>query len=445
MTPDLVQRKVKSALNKMTPEKFDKISDDILTIAAQSKDETDGRTLRQVIQLTFEKACDEAHWASMYAKFCKRMLETMSTDIKDENVKDKHGQPVTGGALFRKYLLNRCQEEFERGWEVNLPEKPEGQTEEAAMLSDEYYIAAAAKRRGLGLIQFIGELFKLQMLTTRIMHECVLKLLNFEGVPDDAAIESLTKLLRTIGATMDSLEQGRPTMDMYFDRINKIVDMPGLPSRLKFMLMDVKDLRKSSWRSKDDAKGPKTIQEIHQEAALAQQQADLDRQRQSQRGGGGGGGPPIGRGDARSFSGGGPMPPPDYNRNQVNMDDLKKLTRGAAGRNTSVASNLGPASLLSGSRSNSGRKGLGPGSARAGEDSGMSSRTGTPPAKDKESSTNVNAFRYVFQTLRYSSIANRPAVHSRHSMDQAKEPTMPRRSRQRHHPCPSRRPRPQAT
>lgn len=161
MAPDMVQRKVKAALNKMTPEKFDKIADQILEIAGQSKNEQDGRTLRQVIQLTFEKACDEQHWSSMYAKFCAHMLNTMSTEIKDENVRDKHGNPVVGGALFRKYLLNRCQEEFEKGWEINLPDKPEGQEGEAALLSEEYYIAAAAKRRGLGLIQFIGELYKL--------------------------------------------------------------------------------------------------------------------------------------------------------------------------------------------------------------------------------------------------------------------------------------------
>jgi translation initiation factor 4G len=201
MPPDMVQRKVKAALNKMTPEKFDRIADQIQEIAAQSKDENDGRTLRQVIQLTFEKACDEAHWASMYARFAERMLRTMSPEIRDETVVDKHGNPVVGGALFRKYLLNRCQEEFERGWEVNLPEKPEGQSGEAALLSDEYYIAAAAKRKGLGLIQFIGELYKLKMLTLRIMHECVLKLLDFEGLPDESAIESLVKLIRTVGST----------------------------------------------------------------------------------------------------------------------------------------------------------------------------------------------------------------------------------------------------
>lgn len=392
LTPDLVQRKVKAALNKMTPENFDKIAGQILEIAAQSKDETDGRTLRQIIQLTFEKACDEAHWASMYAKFCQRMLTSMSGDIKDETVIDKNGRPVVGGALFRKYLLNRCQEEFERGWEVNLPEKPEGQTEEAAMLSDEYYIAAAAKRRGLGLIQFIGELYKLGMLTLRIMHECVLKLLNFEGMPDESAVESLVKLLRTVGATMENAENGPKMISMYFDRIEKIMAIPGLPSRLHFMLLDIVDLRKRGWRSKDDNKGPKTIQEIHEEAQAAHQAAELERQRTSQRGGGGGGRLPMGRGDARSFSGGGMMPPPDYPRNQIAMDDLRKLSKGASGRNVSQgAGGLGPSFM--GPRSSSGRKGLGPGMMQRGEESGGSSRTGTPPVKEKESTSHTNAFR----------------------------------------------------
>ena len=237
MAPDVVQRKVKSNLNKMTPNNFDKISGQILAIAHQSKDETDGRSLRQVIQLTFEKATDEAHWAEMYAQFCKRMLESMSPEIKDENILDKKGEVVVGGALFRKYLLTRCQTEFERGWKLNLPEKPEGETEEAAMLSDEYYIAAAAKRRGLGLVRFIGELYKLQMLTERIMHDCVKKLVDFKGVPDEAEVESLTSLLKTIGQQLDSSEKGHSIMDAYFQHIKGMINLKDLPSRLRFMLM----------------------------------------------------------------------------------------------------------------------------------------------------------------------------------------------------------------
>ncbi|GME64009.1 hypothetical protein GTA08_BOTSDO05754 [Neofusicoccum parvum] len=391
LTPDVVQRKVKAALNKMTPEKFDRISDQILEIAKQSENETDGRTLRQVIQLTFEKACDEAHWASMYAKFCKRMLETMSPAIKDENVRDKNGNPVLGGNLFRKYLLNRCQEDFEQGWESNLPMKKEGESEEAAMLSDEYYVAAAAKRRGLGLIQFIGELYKLGMLTVRIMHECVMRLLNFEGVPDESNIESLVKLLRTVGATMETSEAGSQMIRAYFERIEKVKDLPALPSRMHFMLLDMVDLRRKGWKSKDDSKGPKTIQEIHEEAMAAQHQAELEKMRNPPRGGRA----QMGRGDARSFSGGGMMPPPDYKHNTLGMDDLRKLSKNASGRTSSSGpGTFGPSSLFAG-RSGSGRRNLGPGGGlnRTGDDSGNSSRTGTPPVKEKDSSAHhVNSF-----------------------------------------------------
>ena len=239
MPPDVVQKKVKSQLNKMTPSNFEKISSQILEIVGQSKHESDGRTLRQVIQLTFEKATDEAHWAEMYANFCKRMQENMSPEIKDESIK-KDGKPVVGGGLFRKYLLTRCQAEFERGWKANLPE--EG-SKEAKLMSDEYYIAAAAKRRGLGLVRFIGELYKLGMLTERIMHECVKKLVDYDGMPDEAEVESLTSLLRTIGFNLDHAqdERSRPLMDVYFQRINIMMGIDGLPSRLRFMLL-VSDL-----------------------------------------------------------------------------------------------------------------------------------------------------------------------------------------------------------
>lgn len=388
MAPDMVQRKVKAALNKMTPEKFDKISDQILEIASQSKNETDGRTLRQVIQLTFEKACDEAHWAGMYAKFCHKMLTAMSAEIRDETIKDKNGNPVVGGALFRKYLLNRCQEEFERGWEVNLPQKPEGESEEIKLMSDEYYVAAAAKRRGLGLIQFIGQLYKLGMLTIRIMHECVLRLLNFEGEPDESAIENLTTLLRSVGGTMYENEQGQALLNTYFERINeKILSSEALPSRPRFMVLDLIDLRKAGWRGKDDAKGPKTIQQIHDEAMAAQAKAEAERMRKP---GGPGGRPMGGRGDSRNFSAN--MPPPqDFSRTNVNMDDLRRLQNRGASRNTTggglgPGGNLGPGGGLGprGSR----RGNLGPGG------SGTTTRTNTPPVEaKKEEPSQSNAFR----------------------------------------------------
>lgn len=85
---------------------------------------------------------------------------------------------------------------------------------------------------------------------------------------------------------------------------------------------------------------------------------------------------PAGRGDARNFSG--PMAPPDYQRNQVATDDLRRLGNRRQASTTGPARTLGPSSMFS-SRSNSGRPSpLGPpvntSTARS-NDSGMTSRT----------------------------------------------------------------------
>lgn len=57
-----------------------------------------------------------------------------------------------------------------------------------------------ARRRSMGNIRFIGELYRLKMLTENIMHDCIFKLLK---IRDDDSIECLTKLLETIGKDLD--------------------------------------------------------------------------------------------------------------------------------------------------------------------------------------------------------------------------------------------------
>ncbi|KKA17181.1 hypothetical protein T310_9147, partial [Rasamsonia emersonii CBS 393.64] len=130
-------------------------------------------------------------------------------------------------------------------------------------------------------------------------------------------------------------------------------------------------------------------------AARQQQEAEMERLRQqanrSSR-------PPLGRGDARNFSGDfrNQQPPQDYASSKVGSDDLRRLK---TARSSNQPPSFGPSSMF-GSRSSSGRKNLGPGGnlVRGGEDSGASSRTGTPPAgkdkkEDKEAASSINAFR----------------------------------------------------
>jgi translation initiation factor 4G len=73
-SPEMVDRKVKSLLNKLAMIRFDSISDQIIQWADRSENEKDGRTLIQVIKLVFEMATDQMIWCEMYARLCTKMI-----------------------------------------------------------------------------------------------------------------------------------------------------------------------------------------------------------------------------------------------------------------------------------------------------------------------------------------------------------------------------------
>ncbi|OJA15040.1 hypothetical protein AZE42_10231, partial [Rhizopogon vesiculosus] len=170
------------------------------------------------------------------------------------------GKPIAGGQLFRKYLLNRCQENFERVWftkeataaakashdQATKAANEKKGTEEAEIYWDEYYATRKAKRQGLDLIKFFGELFKLQMLTERIMHECVKKILGNVENPEEEEIESLCQLLKTVGQLVDT-PKARAHMDVYFTRMKELGKSTNVSSRMQFMLQDVIELRERKW------------------------------------------------------------------------------------------------------------------------------------------------------------------------------------------------------
>ncbi|KAI6132491.1 armadillo-type protein [Pisolithus croceorrhizus] len=279
--PEVVDRKVKGLLNKLTMEKFDSISDQIIAWANKSENERDGRTLFQVIRLIFEHVTDDARWSEMYARLCRKMMETISPKVQDSGIKNAEGKPITGGQLFRKYLLSRCQEDFERGWvakeataraaaakasDDEAIKAANKQGDGSELYSDEHYAAQKARRQGLGLIKFIGELFKLQMLTERIMHECVKKLISNVENPEEEEIESLCQLLRVVGKLLD-VQKAHGHMDMYFQRIRELCKSPKVRPRIQSVLLDVIELRERKWQPRNVVNAPTTLAVVHEAAA----------------------------------------------------------------------------------------------------------------------------------------------------------------------------------
>ncbi|KAE8679844.1 putative receptor-like protein kinase [Hibiscus syriacus] len=249
------QRQLKAILNKLTPQNFEKLFEQVKAVKIDNV-----VTLTCVISQIFDKALMEPTFCEMYADFCFHLAGELP-DFREENEK----------ITFKRLLLNKCQEEFERGEreqeEANKVEE-EGEAKQSEEEREEKRIKA--RRRMLGNIRLIGELYKKKMLTERIMHECIKKLLGEYENPDEEDVEALCKLMSTIGEMIDH-PKAKVHMDAYFDRMAKLSNNIKLSSRVRFMLKDSIDLRKNNWQQRRKVEGPKKIEEVHRDAAQERQ------------------------------------------------------------------------------------------------------------------------------------------------------------------------------
>lgn len=154
-----------------------------------------------------------------------------------------------------------------------------------------------ARRRMLGNIRFIGELYKKSMLTERIMHECIKKLLGEYQKPDEEDVEALCKLMSTIGRIIDH-HKAKEHIDAYFRRMENLSNNSKLSARIRFMLKDVIELRRNGWQERRKVDKPKKIDEVHRDAVQERQNAS--------RGDRLGRGPSMGGGGSRGRMGPGP-------------------------------------------------------------------------------------------------------------------------------------------
>ncbi|CAE6507332.1 unnamed protein product [Rhizoctonia solani] len=268
----LVDNKVKALLNKLTTGQFDLISDQIIGWANRSEREEDGATLKQVAELILEQVKEDIISSETYARLCRKMGERISPNIQDRAFQASGDQPITGGALFRKYLVARCREDFDYRWSAEKLFAPLatfplklGEDGAAGVMSkgkgkelmefDEYYAAAKARRRSLGLTRFIGELHKSQVSTERVMREYIKELVRNTVNPKEEDIEVLCKLLVTVGQSLDS-SKGKNQTDTYFVRIQEIVNGSQLSPRIRFTLLGVIELRERNWQPRHSVSRP---------------------------------------------------------------------------------------------------------------------------------------------------------------------------------------------
>ncbi|KAK4793958.1 hypothetical protein SAY86_011952 [Trapa natans] len=244
------QRQLKAILNKLTPENFERLFKQVKEVGIDN-----AVTLTGFISQIFDKALMEPTFCEMYANLCSHLSLALPDFTEgDEKIN------------FKRLLVNKCQEEFERGEREEL-EANKVEEESEVEQSDEQREEkrSNARRRMLGNIRLIGELYKKKMLTEKIMHECMKKLLGQYQIPDEEHLEALCKLMSTIGEMIDH-PKAKVHMDAYFDRMMTLSNNMTLSLRVRFMLKDSIDLRKNKWQHRRKVEGPKKIDEVHRDA-----------------------------------------------------------------------------------------------------------------------------------------------------------------------------------
>ncbi|BFZ23990.1 hypothetical protein BsWGS_27026 [Bradybaena similaris] len=252
-----LESKVLGIMNKLTPTTFEKLAGEMMKLNISTYSE-----LQELVKIFFDKVTMETKFVGSYAILCKLMAGLRVPPPPNSAIRENQ-------ATFRVVMLTKCQQEFEadktvvfedpeekrRKIEAEMPDGPE----RAEKIENTLYQMKLKRLKFYGNIRFIGELYKLNMLTETIMHDCILRLLKAR---DDDSLVSLCNLITTVGQSLDS-DKARTRMDQYFAQMAKIADER--KSRIKFTLKDVIDLRSNGWTPRKEQTGPKKLEEVHKD------------------------------------------------------------------------------------------------------------------------------------------------------------------------------------
>ncbi|CAG9467325.1 unnamed protein product [Pedinophyceae sp. YPF-701] len=266
-----VGRQIRGILNKLAPEKFERLLGQMLEIV------TTAEALRLTISLVFEKAVAEPTFCNLYAELC----EALSRELPEFPPPEGESRPIK----FVKVLLNTCHDEFEAARDAR--EKLRVAKPEDAAEAERH-----AKSRTMGTVRLIAHLHLREAGDSKVvpkwvMYDVIQDLLGSgKATPSEIAIEAVCELFSIAGKTLDAeaaparkgkgdrnasrdMELDRQALEKSFGHLKKMSEDQKLASRLRFMIREVLDTRANNWVPRRETLQAKKLDEIHAEAAAA--------------------------------------------------------------------------------------------------------------------------------------------------------------------------------
>ncbi|EFA81954.1 type A von Willebrand factor domain-containing protein [Heterostelium album PN500] len=218
-----IYKKFKFNLNRITMDTYATLIKTIEEITIPNEE-----VLKGVAKILFEKAIIDQKYSAVYA------IMSGHLDVKFPKFENN----IT---LKREVILN-CQSVFE--------EKPDRSKFEALSKEDQEEQEFFIKRRTLGNIKFIGELYKHSVLAESIVIQCIKFLLGKaqESASEDI-VEGVVKLITTIGKKLDA-DPTKPAIMTTFSTLLSISENEKFSSRARYLVLGLLDLRSERWEPK---------------------------------------------------------------------------------------------------------------------------------------------------------------------------------------------------
>nr|CAD7404780.1 unnamed protein product [Timema cristinae] len=194
-----------------------------------------------VVNILIEKAIEDISISEVCAEICKVLLHKRVLPDKENH---DHKEFV----FFRQVLVSRVQHEFEKDRHFELKRnktlkdiEAKEDTVKKRLIKMLYNEVREIHLKYIGTVIFIGNLFKVKILTSSIIQRVIKRMLS---EADETSLEGLFELLTAIGKDLEYMLDLEP----YFDIIKKFCfNFNKFSNKVRLMMVKLVNLRIRMW------------------------------------------------------------------------------------------------------------------------------------------------------------------------------------------------------
>uniref|UniRef100_A0A914YR63 MIF4G domain-containing protein n=1 Tax=Panagrolaimus superbus TaxID=310955 RepID=A0A914YR63_9BILA len=250
-----ITRNIRRILNKICPSNYVELSKEIL----EKQIWNDLEILPAIIDLIFSKAIEEQIYVEIYANLCLDLFNA------EENVAKDQCNFLNAFARKCQIALNEIVGDYEKSFLefIKKIQKEKNEKKIAKMKENLEEMKVVKKWRSFGFLRFISHLCKVPLLHFQTIQNCINRLITKSQESEALFALMIEFTVFFIGIVGPSIAEKNDKNQI--SKINHYVaylekGKPLLPNRIKFLIMDLADLRENKWKKAFN--GPKRMMDF---------------------------------------------------------------------------------------------------------------------------------------------------------------------------------------